>query len=465
MYAETSTKPLRQFHFKNIIVNGVGVLSDSYNLYAISLVFFSITGYLHASPVDYSVLTASGYIGAAFGAILFGAIADRIGRKPMYGIDLALIFLGSAAQFFTTSYSFLFIARLIMGFGIGGDYVMSPVIMAENSNTKDRGKLMATTFSIMFLIGAVLAAFVVQIVSSILSPAEAWRVELAFGAVPALFVIYYRRKIPETYRFKTRVKGDADSNFNISVKPEKGLKLQKDNVNYSERLVKSLPVILAGSILWVLYDAYSSTFTIFGPITIAANLGLTPIGFTYVAVFLAGLPGTLLSLFLIDRVGRKKLVIIGYLGVFAALLLYSILLVAPGFFGIPPSDRSIGGLVGIAALLGMTFYMFNYLFSAVGPATIIGGTIIVPELIPTKIRASGQAVNVFIDRLSAATFISLFPVLLSFLGLGDMIFIYALIAVGSSILMFFAIPEARGRTLEELANEPVDSGSVQQSGS
>ncbi len=462
MYAEASTKPFRQFHFKNIIVNGVGVLSDSYNLYAISLVFFSITGYLHASPVDYSVLTASGYIGAAFGAILFGVVADRIGRKPMYGIDLVLIFLGSAAQFFTTSYSFLFIARLIMGFGIGGDYVMSPVIMAENSNTKDRGKLMATTFSIMFLIGAVLAAFVVQVVGTIMSPSEAWRVELAFGAVPALFVIYYRRKIPETYRFKTRVKGDADSNFSVSVKPEKGLKLQKDNVKYSSRFIKSLPVILAGSVLWVLYDAYSSTFTIFGPITIAANLGLTPVGFTYVAVFLAGLPGTILSLFLIDRVGRKKLVIFGYLGVFAALLLYSLLLVFPGIFGIPPST---GALIGIAALLGMIFYMFNYLFSAVGPATIIGGTVIVPELIPTKIRASGQALNVFIDRISAATFISLFPVLLSFFGLGAMILIYALIAVGSSVLMFFALPEAKGRTLEELANEPAEPGNAQQSGS
>ena len=462
MYAEASTNPLRQFHFKNIIVNGVGVLSDSYNLYAISLVFFSITGYLHASPVDYSVLTASGYIGAAFGAILFGVVADRIGRKPMYGIDLALIFLGSAAQFFTTSYSFLFIARLIMGFGIGGDYVMSPVIMAENSNSKDRGKLMATTFSIMFLIGAVLAAFVVQVVGTIMSPSEAWRVELAFGAVPALFVIYYRRKIPETYRFKTRVKGDVDSNFSVSAKPENGLKLQKDNVKFTSRFLRSLPVILAGSILWVLYDAYSSTFTIFGPITIAANLGLTPIGFTYVAVFLAGLPGTILSLFLIDRVGRKKLVVFGYLGVFAALLLYSVLLVSPGIFGIPPST---GALIGIAALLGMIFYMFNYLFSAVGPATIIGGTVIVPELIPTKIRASGQALNVFIDRLAAAAFISLFPVLLSFFGLGAMILIYALIAVGSSILMFFALPEAKGRTLEELANEPAESGNAQQSGS
>lgn len=457
MFRGVNANPIRPFHIKNIIVNGVGVLSDSYNLYAISLVFFSITGYLHASAVDYSFLTASGYIGAGFGAILFGVVADRIGRKPMYGIDLALIFLGSAAQFFTTSYSFLFIARLIMGFGIGGDYVMSPVIMAENSNAKDRGKLMATTFSIMFLIGAVLAAFVVQVAGTFINPAEAWRVELAFGAIPALFVIYYRRKIPETYRFKTRVKGDADSNFNISVKPEKNIKLTRDRENYSTRFIRSLPIILAGSVLWVLYDAYSSTFTIFGPITIAANLGLTPVGFTYVAVFLAGLPGTIISLLLIDRIGRKKLVVIGYLGVFVALLLYSVLLINPGFFGIPTTDEMLGGFIGIAAALGMTFYMFNYLFSAIGPATIIGGTVIVPELIPTKVRASGQALNVFIDRIAAATVITMFPVLLSIVGLGAMIFVYALIAVGSSVLLYYAFPEAKGRTLEELAKEPVES--------
>ncbi len=465
MLGEAYAKPIRPFHIKNIIVNGVGVLSDSYNLYAISLVFFSITGYLHVGYVDYSVLTASGYIGAGIGAILFGAVADRIGRKPMYGIDLALIFLGSAAQFFTTSYSFLFIARLIMGFGIGGDYVMSPVIMAENANTRDRGKLMATTFSIMYLIGAVLAAFVVQVAGAFLNPSEAWRIELAFGAVPALFVIYYRRKIPETYRFKTRVKGDADSNFSASVKPEKGIKLRKDNVDYASRFIRSLPVILAGSILWVLYDAYSSTFTIFGPITIAGNLGLTPVGFTYIAVFLAGIPGTIISLLLIDRVGRKKLVVMGYLGVFVALLLYSLLLVDPHIFGIPPSDEILGSLVGIAAVLGMTFYMFNYLFSAVGPATIIGGTVIVPELIPTKVRASGQALNVFIDRISAAAFISLFPLLLKFFGLGIMILLYAIIAVGSSVLMYFALPEAKGKTLEELANEPIEAGKAQESGS
>ena len=75
MTEEDFDKPISPFHIRNVIVNGVGVLSDSYNLYAISLVFFSISGYLHVGYVDYSLLTASGFIGAGIGAILFVAIS------------------------------------------------------------------------------------------------------------------------------------------------------------------------------------------------------------------------------------------------------------------------------------------------------------------------------------------------------------------------------------------------------
>lgn len=454
MLGESQSTGVRPFHVKNVVVNGVGVLSDSYNLYAISLVFYSVIAYLHISTVQASILTASSFYGAALGAILFGAVADKIGRKPMYGIDLVLIFVGAAAQFFTTNFAFLFISRLILGFGIGGDYVMSPVIMAENSNTHDRGKLMATTFSIMYLLGATLAAFVVQLTSLFLAPDVAWKVVLSFGAIPSLFVIYYRRKIPETYRFNTRVRGvenEAEKKqfpFANEI-PEIG----KDKVNFSRRLLNSIPVILVGSVLWILYDTYSSTFTIYGPITIAHNLGLTPVGFTYAAVFLAGLPGTILSVLLIDRIGRKKLVVMGYAGVFAALVLYSLLLINPNIFGIPSSAEVLSSLTGIAAVLGFTFYLFNYLFSAMGPATIIGGTIIVPELLPTKIRASGQAINVFIDRVAVGLAVTSFPLLLLAFGLGYIILLYAIIAIASSILMYFALPESKGRTLEELSKE------------
>ncbi|MCL4342392.1 MAG: MFS transporter, partial [Candidatus Thermoplasmatota archaeon] len=197
----------RSFHLKSVIVTGMGVFSDSYNLYAISLVYYSALLYLNLNTIQASLVTASSFFGAAFGAILFGAIADRIGRKPMYGIDLMLIFFGAIMQLFAGSFTLLFASRIILGFGIGGDYVMSPVIMAENSDTANRGKLMAVSFSVMFLMGATLSAFVDQVSTLLLVPSISWKVVLAFGAVPSLFVIYYRRKIPETPRFTARIMG------------------------------------------------------------------------------------------------------------------------------------------------------------------------------------------------------------------------------------------------------------------
>jgi MFS family permease len=453
VFGELDYGSIKPYHIKNVIVSGIGVFSDSYNLYAISLVFYPIMLQLHLKSLQASALTGASFFGAAVGAILFGAIADRIGRKPMYGIDLGLIFIGAFSQLFATNFLALFLSRLVLGFGIGGDLVMSPVIMAENSNMKDRGKLMAVAFSVMYLLGATLAAFVVQMSSFISDPSLAWRVVLAFGAVPSLFVVYYRRKIPETYRFQARVKGESASISNIAVETDAPAKVSKDSVGYWSRLIRSLPVIIAGSILWILYDTYSSTFAIYGPITIAGNLGLTPVGFTYAAVFLAGLPGTLLSVYLIDRIGRKKLVIYGYAGVFLALVLYSLIILDPSIFGLAQNSAALGELTGFAATLGFLFYLLNYMFSAMGPATIIGGTILVPELVPTKARASGQAINVFIDKLAAGATITSFPLLLMAFGLGYLILTYALIAIISSILIYYAIPETRGKTLEEISRE------------
>ena len=443
----------RSFHLKSVIVTGMGVFSDSYNLYAISLVYYSALLYLNLNTIQASLVTASSFFGAAFGAILFGVIADRIGRKPMYGIDLMLIFFGAIMQLFAGSFTLLFASRIILGFGIGGDYVMSPVIMAENSDTANRGKLMAVSFSVMFLMGATLSAFVDQVSMLLLVPSISWKVVLAFGAVPSLFVIYYRRKIPETPRFTARIMGQDTSGLNIVGDPGLTGRLGPDRVPYRERLLRSLPIVLAGSLLWVLYDTYSSTFTIYGPITIASNLGLTPVMFTYAAVFIAGLPGTLLSVYLIDRVGRKKLVVAGYAGVFAALLLYAILLSSPSFYGLGRGSIANGSLIGYAAFLGFSFYLLNYLFSAAGPATVIGGTIIVPELVATKVRASGQAINVFIDKMAAALAISSFPAFLTQFGLAAVIGFYAAIAAGSSVIMHFAIPETRDRLLEEISGE------------
>lgn len=452
MFEGLDSRRITFFQIKSVIVSGIGIFSDSYNLYAISLVYYLVSASLDLSPLQDSLMTSAYFMGAAAGAFLFGFIADRIGRKPMYGIDLAFIALGSFLQLFTVNFYELVIFRSILGFGIGGDYVLSPVIMAENADTRDRGKLMIMTFPIMAAFGAMLVAFVDQISLLYLPSSAVWHVVLAFGGVPALLVIYLRRKIPETPRFEARVRGNSTELSKIETEIGSAVNVDIDRKPFISRLRASILMITVSAVLWILYDMYSTTFAIYGPITIAYNLGLTPITFTYYAELFAGIPGAIISALLIDRVGRRKLIVVGYAGVFVWLLMYSLLLAKASIFAGLASDITPAGLIGKAAILGFFFYIMNYLFSATGPASIIGGAMVTPEITPTKVRGTSQGITVGIDRTADAVGLTAFPILLSKFGLSAMVLAYAMIAV-LSIIMIFMIPEAAGKSLEEVSKD------------
>ncbi len=458
-------RPLGYFHIKNVIVNGIGIFSDAYNLYAIALVYYLASSFLKLNAIESSFMTSGAFFGAAVGAIIFGVLADKIGRKPMYGIDLMLITAGAFSQFFAGGFDWLFISRIVLGLGIGGDYVLSPVIMAENSNAKDRGKLMVFTFPVMAAFGAMLAAFVDQVSSIFFAPAMVWRIVLAFGGVPALFIIYFRRKIPETARYSARIKGDESEVEKIEKMTDSHINIDRDREKFSKRLKSSLFLIMISSILWILYDMYSSTFAIYGPITIAENLGLTPVSFTYYAEIFGGIPGALICAFLIDRIGRKKLIAAGYSGVFVFLLMYSLLLMHPAIFGFRyPGGISPAKLAGDAAVLGFSFYLLNFLFSASGPASIIGGAMITPELSPTKVRGTAQAMTVGLDRIANAVALTAFPLLLIRFGLSSILLGFSVIAALSIIVTMLWIPEARRRSLEDISGEMIPKLGVTGSG-
>ncbi|AEB95763.1 MFS transporter [Metallosphaera cuprina] len=440
--------------WRNVIVSGMGVLTDGYNLYSISLASFLIASSIKFTSDQLGLLVAGSYFGAALSALIFGISADRIGRKRIYGLDVTLMALGAGLQAFSQSYVELFLARLILGIGIGADYVLSPVIVAENSEGKSRGKMMVITFAVMWGLGAVLAAFVEQVGLLVgLPSALLWRIVLGFGAVPAISVVFLRRRIYETMMFVSRVKPEHEDVKKIERELGKPILTSKDSTPFLRRLTSSAILIVAASVLWLLYDMYSSTFAIFGPITIASNLGLTPIDFTYVAQFLAGIPGQLICIFLIDKIGRKPLIAIGYAGVAIWLFAYSLLLSHPALFGLRGSELSTSQLVGEAALLGFSFYMLNYFFSAIGPASIIGSAMVTPEIVPTKVRATSQAISVSVDRLATALNVTAFPLLLSHLGLSIMVGFYAGIALISTVIALLVIPESKGRDLERVVKE------------
>ncbi|AWR99001.1 MFS transporter [Metallosphaera hakonensis] len=440
--------------WRNVIVSGMGVLTDGYNLYSISLSSFFISSSFTFTGAELGLLVAGSYFGAAIAALIFGLLADKIGRKRIYGVDVLVMALGAGLQAFSQSYSELLLARLILGIGIGADYVLSPVIVAENAGEKNRGKMMIITFAVMWGLGAVLAAFVEQMgLMAHLSPSLLWRVVLGVGAIPAISVFVMRRKIYETMMFVSRINPEHEDVKKIENEIGKPLPKARDHTPFLKRLSSSAVLIIAASILWLLYDMYSSTFAIFGPITIASNLGLSPIEFTYVAQFLAGIPGQIICIFLVDRMGRKPLIVMGYAGVAIWLFAYSLLLSDPRIFGLPETQLSVSKLVGEAAILGFSFYMLNYFFSAIGPASIIGSAMVTPELVPTKVRATSQAISVSVDRLATALNITAFPLLLSHYGLGAMVGFYSGIALISTLITLFVIPETKGRELERIVKE------------
>ncbi|BFH73764.1 MFS transporter [Sulfurisphaera javensis] len=432
--------------WNSVLVSGMGVFTDGYNLYSLSLTIYIIQHYISLTRVTEGLLVAGSYFGAAISALIFGILSDFKGRKRMYGIDVTLMSIGAIAQAFSQNYAELFASRFLLGMGIGADYVLSPIIVAENAEAKNRGKMMVITFAVLWGLGAVFAAFVDQISSMFLPLNVVWRVVLGIGAIPALSVIIARRRLTETLIYLSKIKPNEEelqkikTNFGVLI----GVNVDKEK--FINRLKASLPFIIIASILWLLYDIYSSTFAIYGPITIAENLGLTPIMFTYVAQFLAGIPGQLICIFLIDKVGRKILITIGYAGVAVWLIMYSLLLIDPYLFGFKPMKV----LTGEAALLGFSFYMLNYFFSAIGPASIIGSAMVTPELAFTKVRGTGQAVSVAVDRFASATVISLFPSLVNVIGLGGMVGVYALIALVSALITLFLVPETKGKELDNV---------------
>ncbi|AOL16085.1 MFS transporter [Sulfolobus sp. A20] len=445
--------PFDDLEIKSTLTAGMGVFTDGYELYSISLVFYYIQDALHLQIVQEGFLIASSYYGAAISAILLGFLSDKMGRKIIYGLDVGLMSIGILSQSISFNFFQLLISRVILGLGIGADYVLSPLIIAENSNPKSRGKRMIITFAVLWGLGAVAAAFVDQILIMLGEPANiVWRIVLLAGIIPAISVFYLRRKIPETYKYLTRIKPIKRELEKLQKELGGNVVIKLDNVPFIKRLKTSIVLILLSTIIWVLYDMYSSTFAIYGPITIAANLGLSPIDFTYAAQFLAGLPGQIISIYLVDKIGRKPLIILGYAGVAFWLFMYSSLLIFPGFFGfnikISNPLQAAEQLTGEAAVLGFTFYLLNYLFSAIGPASIIGSAMLTPELTPTKIRGTSQAISVATDRLMAALSITAFPLLLSKYGLGALLGVYSIIALLSCIITWFLIPETKGVKLE-----------------
>ena len=195
-FAAIDEQKFHRFHVRAMLVTGLGVFCDGYDISAIGLVLKqALAAYgIHKVGAEGGALSAIALVGSMLGALVFGLLAQK-GRKRFYGLDALILGVAALAQAFMPSLGWLIACRFVLGIGVGADYVLSPTIMAEHSNRADRGKAIGLGFGTMWPIGALAAAVLKLLLDSFHVPPDlVWRIVLAAGAVPALGVMYFRRR-------------------------------------------------------------------------------------------------------------------------------------------------------------------------------------------------------------------------------------------------------------------------------
>jgi MFS family permease len=467
-FAALDEQRFKAFHWRATLTTGLGVFCDGYDLSSLALVLPLVLVSFHVASltsVQSAWLSASALIGAAIGALVFGALGQW-GRKRFYGIDVLILGVAAIAQAFAPDVGWLIGLRFVLGVGVGADYVLSPVIMAEHANRADRGRALGLGFGTMWPIGA-LAAVLFKFsldglgmatglghavfhwnafgITTLLHWSDIeWRVVLAGGAIPALGVLYFRRKMPETVRYLAKLAGERAEAERV-IEQVSGAHLaapERDERVFGAVFARHWRPILASALLWMIYDLVVYVFILFGPNLIAKSLRMGPSTFSLLTQVLFVLPASVIgSLFVIDQVGRKPLQAWGFLA--GAVLLGGFAIFQKELLALPILAFGIYGLLNIA----MT-----------GPGLVSGAGILGVELAPTRVRSVAQSITVAGGRIGAALSGFAFPLLFrppaqGGLGQAGAYAVIAGLAVLGAVCTWLLVPETGRISLETINDE------------
>ena len=192
---------ISRFQVKIMFVSGMGFFTDAYDRFVIGIVAYLLTSQWNFSTSQISLLNSITLAASAVGALVFGRVADILGRKRIYGCEVLILAIGAIASAFSPNHTFLFISRAVLGIGIGGDYPVSATIMSEYAGKNTRGRMVGAVFAnqaASLIVGPLIASI---FLASGLSDNLTWRPLLRLGAIPGLAVFYLRRQIHQTARF------------------------------------------------------------------------------------------------------------------------------------------------------------------------------------------------------------------------------------------------------------------------
>ncbi len=449
--------PLSRFHTRAIVTAGMGFFTDAYDLFIIGTATTLIAAQWHLSSAETGLVNSITLISAFIGAFVFGRVADLIGRKKVYGLEAALMVGGAVASAFAPSLIWLLAFRFVLGIGVGGDYPMSAVLMSEFSNRNNRGRLVGLVFSMQAL--GTVAGYIagLALLGAGVPNGITWRLLLGLGAIPAAAVIILRRRMPESPRYLSRVRGQeaeaaaAASKFSggvIQAAPtSEGRSVRLSLWGFlSDRRYLKILLGTAGS--WFLFDYAYYGNSVSAPLIVSSVLGTKAstdlvhvLALQLIVFSVAAVPGYFLAAFTMDRIGHRRLQLIGFPLMGLAFLLIG---VVPGI---------TAAIVPFLILFGM-----SYFFAEFGPNTT---TFVLPgEVFPTSVRTTGHGISAGFAKVGAFIGVYLFPIIKNDLGISGALRLSAGFAF-LGMLVTLLIPEGARRSLDDISPEELVASAEQ----
>lgn len=433
---------MNPYLFRATIVAALGGLLFGFDTAVIAGATQALTKVFGLTPESLGLTVSSALWGTVIGAMVAGYPGDRYGRRASLRMLAVLYLLSAIGCAFAWNWGSFVLSRFIGGLAIGGSSVLGPMYIAEIAPARLRGRLVGTfQFNIVF--GILMAYFSNYVIGMGGFGDAEWRWKLGIAAVPSLLFLIMLYTIAESPRWLVKEGRAAEGRevLRLTGEPnyEQDLKAIVESIDSehglgSEPLFKAkykLPIFLAVSIgmfnqlsginaiLYYLNDIFAKA----GFDKVSSDLQAVAIGFT-------NLVATMIAMSVIDRLGRKTMLLIGAVGTAASLA---------GVAWIFASGANEHLLVWLLVAF-IAFFAFSQ------------GAVIwvyLSEVFPNRVRAKGQSLGSATHWIMNAMISYSFPVIAASSGAAPFV-VFSVMMAAQFVVVLFTYPETKGLTLEEM---------------
>jgi SP family galactose:H+ symporter-like MFS transporter len=398
------------------------------------------------NPTERGFMTAAVPLGALVASIFAGSITDRFGRRRVLMAAAALFIVAALAASAITAIWMLVLARLALGLAIGVAAVTAPLYIAESAPLKQRGG-MVSTYQLAVTVG-ILVSYLTGLA---ITGATTWRLMFGLGAVPALLLLAGLAFLPESPRWLMRrgQAGDAKASLR-RLRPERwdvdgeladmaqaGSADTGRRAGFGALLEPAIrPALIVAMALYFLQQLSGINAVIYYAPTIFDQAGYdshTKQILATVGVGTVNFATTILALFLVDRLGRRPLLVLGFAGCALTMLIIALAVVDP---------KLMPSWVVIAMLM---LYIASFAIS-LGPLPFV----VMAEIFPHRVRGPGMSMASISNWGFNFVVVFTFPLMLAGPGLAFTFTVFAVICLGGIVFTLLRVPETTGHSLEAI---------------